>query len=121
MVVSFMVRQGMSPERISQWIEADMSCARAGYMVVSFMVRQGMSVQRALRVFAEHRPPGIYKEDYVRELYRYYHEPLCARVLQPLLWLPLGRQKATWLVANLASIAVEDTTWPRMFGNLTFW
>ena len=55
-----------------------LSAVRAGYMVVSFMVRQGMSVQRALRVFAEHRPPGIYKEDYVRELYRYYHEPLCA-------------------------------------------
>ena len=56
-------------------------CARAGYMVVSFMVRQGMSVQRALRVFAEHRPPGIYKEDYVREL------------RSPLLGLPPERQQ----------------------------
>lgn len=45
-------------------------------MVVSYLVRQGMSVERALRVFAAHRPPGIYKEDYVRALYTYYHEPL---------------------------------------------
>ena len=48
----------------------------SGYMVVSFMVRHGMSVEKALRVFAEHRPPGIYKEDYIRELYKYNHEPL---------------------------------------------
>ena len=45
-------------------------------MVVSYLVRHGMTVQRALRMFAEHRPPGIYKGDYIRELYSYYHEPL---------------------------------------------
>lgn len=47
-------------------------------MIVNFLVRQGWSVEKALRIFAEHRPPGIYKEDYIRELYRYNHEPLCA-------------------------------------------
>ena len=26
--------------------------------------------------FKEHRPNGIYKEDYIRTLYQYYHEPL---------------------------------------------
>ncbi len=51
-------------------------CAAPGYMIVNFLVRQGMSVERALRIFAEHRPPGIYKEDYIRELYKYNHEPL---------------------------------------------
>jgi mRNA-capping enzyme len=46
-------------------------------MVVSYLVRlQGMSVEKALRVFADHRPPGIYKEDYIRDLYKYNHEPL---------------------------------------------
>lgn len=52
-------------------------CAMIGFMVVSYLVRlMGMSVEKALAVFAEHRPPGIYKEDYIRELYKYNHEPL---------------------------------------------
>ncbi|BDA47945.1 mRNA-capping enzyme [Coccomyxa sp. Obi] len=63
---------------------------RTGYMVVSFMVRHGMSVEKALRIFAEHRPPGIYKEDYIRQLYKYNHEPLPTNFKPPHLpaWKP---------------------------------
>ena len=44
---------------------------------MNYLIRhEGMSVQRALRMFAEHRPAGIYKEHYIRELYKYNHEPL---------------------------------------------
>ena len=103
-MVSFMVRQGLSPENPSEWLKMKVSCAGAGYMVVSFMVRQGMSVQRALRVFAEHRPPGIYKEDYVRELYRYYHEPLCARRAPPCLLCLLKGREVHGLSCKLPSV-----------------
>ena len=57
--------------------------AGTGYMIVNYLVRQGWSVERALRIFAEHRPPGIYKEDYIRELYKYNHEPLCVPASLP--------------------------------------
>lgn len=29
---------------------------------------------QALQVFAEARPPGIYKDDYIDALYKFYHE-----------------------------------------------
>ena len=45
-------------------------------MIVSFLMRTGMSLRRALDMFTQHRPTGIYKDEYVRALYNYYHEPL---------------------------------------------
>ena len=39
-------------------------------------MRHGYALARALNTFKEHRPNGIYKEDYIRTLYQYYHEPL---------------------------------------------
>ena len=48
-----------------------------GYMLVNYMVRQGLSVAEALRLFASHRPPGIYKADYIDALFKYNHELPC--------------------------------------------
>lgn len=48
-----------------------------GYMLVNYMVRQGMSVAQALHLFARHRPPGIYKADYIDALFKYNHELPC--------------------------------------------
>lgn len=48
---------------------------RTGFMLVSWMVRYGgLSVADALARFAQVRPPGIYKDDYIDELFRYNHE-----------------------------------------------
>lgn len=33
-----------------------------------------LSIGQALHVFANARPPGIYKEDYIDSLYKFYHE-----------------------------------------------
>ena len=33
------------------------------------------SVEAAVRAFAQVRPPGIYKEDYLQELFRRYDDP----------------------------------------------
>ncbi|EIE27392.1 hypothetical protein COCSUDRAFT_34803 [Coccomyxa subellipsoidea C-169] len=62
---------------------------RTGSSGCQHLVRS-MSVERALRIFAEHRPPGIYKEDYIRELYKYNHEPLPSGFQAPKLpaWKP---------------------------------
>ncbi|RVX06136.1 hypothetical protein CK203_018717 [Vitis vinifera] len=33
-----------------------------------------MSVTQAIKIFADARPPGIYKHDYIDGLYAFYHE-----------------------------------------------
>ncbi|KAH6798383.1 mRNA capping enzyme family protein [Perilla frutescens var. frutescens] len=48
---------------------------RTGYMIVHYLMRtSSMSVTQAIKVFAEARPPGIYKPDYIDALYNCYHE-----------------------------------------------
>ncbi|KAF9680005.1 hypothetical protein SADUNF_Sadunf06G0075200 [Salix dunnii] len=48
---------------------------RTGYMIVHYLMRsQPMSVTQAIKIFAEARPPGIYKPDYIDALYSFYHE-----------------------------------------------
>ena len=45
-----------------------------GYVIVSALMRlmagKGMCVARALRKFVEQRPPGIYKPEYIDDLFR---------------------------------------------------
>ncbi|XP_017773246.1 PREDICTED: mRNA-capping enzyme-like, partial [Nicrophorus vespilloides] len=44
---------------------------RTGFLIVSYIVSKlDCSLEIALRMFAEARPPGIYKGDYIKELYR---------------------------------------------------
>lgn len=48
---------------------------RTGFLIVSYMVeKMDCSVEAALKAFAEARPPGIYKEDYIKELFRRYED-----------------------------------------------
>lgn len=48
---------------------------RTGYMIVHYLMRTiPMSVTQAIKIFADARPPGIYKPDYVDALYAFYHE-----------------------------------------------
>lgn len=47
---------------------------RTGFLIVSYMVeRMDCSVEAAILAFADSRPPGIYKQDYINELFRYVH------------------------------------------------
>ncbi|XP_059059297.1 mRNA-capping enzyme [Achroia grisella] len=48
---------------------------RTGFLLVSYMVEQlDCSVAGALHEFSKLRPPGIYKQDYIQELYRRYDD-----------------------------------------------
>ncbi|XP_014479620.1 PREDICTED: mRNA-capping enzyme [Dinoponera quadriceps] len=48
---------------------------RTGFLIISYMVEvDGTSVDAALAEFAIARPPGIYKGDYIQELYRKFDE-----------------------------------------------
>ncbi|XP_034827857.1 mRNA-capping enzyme isoform X2 [Maniola hyperantus] len=48
---------------------------RTGFLIVSYMVEQlDFSVEAALLEFAKKRAPGIYKQDYIEELYRRYDD-----------------------------------------------
>lgn len=46
---------------------------RTGFLIVSYMVeRMDCGLEAALLAFANARPPGIYKADYIEELYRLF-------------------------------------------------
>jgi mRNA-capping enzyme len=48
---------------------------RTGYVIASALIRlANMPVEAALRSFASARPPGIYKDAYIDELFRVHHE-----------------------------------------------
>ncbi len=43
-------------------------------MIANYMVRSGESAIDAVKIFAQHRPPGIYKPHYLDRLFEYNHE-----------------------------------------------
>ncbi|XP_046548823.1 mRNA-capping enzyme-like [Haliotis rubra] len=46
---------------------------RTGFMLVAYLVeKMSWSVEAAVRAFAQARPPGIYKQDYLNELFERY-------------------------------------------------
>lgn len=46
---------------------------RTGFLIISYLVeRLDFTVETAIATFAEVRPPGIYKQDYIDELYKRY-------------------------------------------------
>ncbi|XP_074578126.1 uncharacterized protein LOC141834687 isoform X1 [Curcuma longa] len=48
---------------------------RTGFMIIHFLMRtQRIHVAEAFQMFAHARPPGIYKQDYIEALYKFYHE-----------------------------------------------
>lgn len=48
---------------------------RTGFLIASYLVeRLDYSIEAAIAIFAEARPPGIYKQDYINELFRRYDE-----------------------------------------------
>lgn len=48
---------------------------RTGFLIVSYLVEtDGSSVDAALAEFSAARPPGIYKADYIQELFRRYDD-----------------------------------------------
>ncbi|XP_065164847.1 LOW QUALITY PROTEIN: mRNA-capping enzyme [Atheta coriaria] len=49
---------------------------RTGFLIVSYLVeKEDCSLPIALQMFAKVRPPGIYKKDYLEELYARYDDP----------------------------------------------
>jgi len=48
---------------------------RTGFMIIHYLMRTHVScVAEAISIFAQRRPPGIYKRDYIEALYSFYHE-----------------------------------------------
>ncbi|KAL5204861.1 hypothetical protein ABZP36_009732 [Zizania latifolia] len=46
-----------------------------GFMIIHYLMRTHVScVAEAINMFAQRRPPGIYKRDYIEALYSFYHE-----------------------------------------------
>ena len=46
---------------------------RTGFLIISYLVdKRDWSIDAAINKYAEARPPGIYKEDYLEELFNRY-------------------------------------------------
>ncbi|XP_031276098.1 mRNA-capping enzyme [Pistacia vera] len=72
-VTQFLIRQKHSKKYIL--VHCTHGHNRTGYMIVHYLMRsQPMSVTEAIKRFADARPPGIYKRDYIDALYAFYHE-----------------------------------------------
>jgi mRNA-capping enzyme len=57
---------------------------RTGFMIIHYLMRTQMnSVEQAVRMFAKARPPGIYKQHYIDDLFTFYHEPRPAAIVYP--------------------------------------
>ncbi|CAK7333549.1 unnamed protein product [Dovyalis caffra] len=72
-VMQFLLRQKHTKKYIL--VHCTHGHNRTGYMIVHYLMRsQPMSVTQAIKIFADARPPGIYKPDYIDGLYSFYHE-----------------------------------------------
>lgn len=60
---------------------------RSGFMIVSFLMRMtqdpGYRVEKALFEFSQARPPGIYKQYYIEQLFAYYHNAMPKNMPSP--------------------------------------
>ncbi|KAG5897441.1 hypothetical protein JTB14_002702 [Gonioctena quinquepunctata] len=58
---------------------------RTGFLIVSFLVEKlKIEVDRAVEIFSHARPPGIYRGNYIRELFRRYGDVSKAPLAPPL-------------------------------------
>lgn len=72
-VAQFISRQKQSKKYIL--VHCTHGHNRTGYMIAHYLLRsQSISVTQAVQMFADARPPGIYKPDYIDALYAFYHE-----------------------------------------------
>ncbi|CAL5351372.1 hypothetical protein CsSME_00038696 [Camellia sinensis var. sinensis] len=72
-VSQFLSRQKLSKKYVL--VHCTHGHNRTGYMIVHYLMRTlCISVTQAIKVFADARPPGIYKPDYIDALYNFYHE-----------------------------------------------
>ncbi|GIM08149.1 hypothetical protein Vretimale_12219 [Volvox reticuliferus] len=81
---------------------------RTGYIVVAALMRlrlgSGLSMKRAIARFAMARPPGIYKDQYINDLFKYYHELRDSTTVTP----PVPAWKGNNDAEDAADAANED-------------
>ncbi|XP_047325534.1 mRNA-capping enzyme-like [Impatiens glandulifera] len=83
-VLQFLTRQKSSNPKKYILVHCTHGHNRTGYMIVHYLMRTvPMSVSQAIKIFADARPPGIYKPDYIDALYTFYHEKRPEMVVCP--------------------------------------
>ncbi|CAL4968949.1 unnamed protein product [Urochloa decumbens] len=74
-VLMFLDRQKQSNNRKYILVHCTHGHNRTGFMIVHYLMRTHVScIAEAINLFAQRRPPGIYKRDYIQALYSFYHE-----------------------------------------------
>ncbi|XP_071721832.1 uncharacterized protein [Rutidosis leptorrhynchoides] len=73
-VIQFLTRQ-RQPQKRHILVHCTHGHNRTGFMIVHYLMRSSsIPVAQAIKRFADARPPGIYKPDYIDALYTFYHE-----------------------------------------------
>ena len=78
------------------------------------------SVEAAVRAFAQVRPPGIYKEDYLQELFRRYDDPDNTPPAPPLPEWCTGKNPLAVILNIKACSHVPTQTQIPIFGPILF-
>ncbi|XP_047091689.1 mRNA-capping enzyme-like isoform X2 [Lolium rigidum] len=74
-VMTFLERQKQSRTPKYVLVHCTHGHNRTGFMIIHYLMRTHISwVAEAINIFAQRRPPGIYKRDYIEALYSFYHE-----------------------------------------------
>uniref|UniRef100_A0ACD5WAL3 Uncharacterized protein n=1 Tax=Avena sativa TaxID=4498 RepID=A0ACD5WAL3_AVESA len=74
-VMAFLERQKQSRTPKYILVHCTHGHNRTGFMIIHYLMRTHISwVAEAINIFAQRRPPGIYKRDYIEALYSFYHE-----------------------------------------------
>ncbi|GFY82312.1 mRNA capping enzyme family protein [Actinidia rufa] len=101
-ISQFLIRQKHSKKYVL--VHCTHGHNRTGFMIVHYLMRTlSMSVTQAIKLFADARPPGIYKPDYIDALYKFYHERKPEMVVCP----PTPEWKRTSDL-DLNGVAVPD-------------
>jgi len=76
MVVHFLVRtESISVTEVSKIINCSEVCFNSHFTLIVYLLYILMLVTfQAIHKFAQARPPGIYKEDYIDSLYMFFNE-----------------------------------------------
>ncbi|OMO96009.1 hypothetical protein COLO4_15555 [Corchorus olitorius] len=75
-VLKFFSRQTTQDSKDYVLVHCTHGHNRTGFMIVHLLMRSQplISVSQAIEIFAQARPPGIYKPDYIDALYSFYNE-----------------------------------------------
>lgn len=87
---------------------------RTGYLIVTYLVnRMNFQIDDALKAFSNGRPPGIYREPYVKELIHRYHGDLSKHFIVTPFWVKREKDNQVEIPLRLGAAEVARVIVPK--------